>query len=289
LQCDYVDQVVKCERLEKEISKSNITSKSFEELQQHAIDLKLALQQRQKQIKNDKAFKENQSKVFLKEREQYFEIQDLKAQLQDKGIEISKPATFSDSLAKPDFSKSKSVTINNVSNDFSKPVTALILPQNVKSNLKITNVIAPGMYEFVEIILFIIDSGCSKHMMRNLKLLRNITIKRVYYVERLNHNLFSVGQFCDADLKVSFWKSTCYIRDLKGNDLLIVVSKSSDVTTADAPNHCQQQHTTPSMSTTIVANTPSLNIQTTPETTSVTPPNWVAAEYDSGACYFIDQ
>ncbi|GKC37505.1 retrovirus-related pol polyprotein from transposon TNT 1-94 [Tanacetum coccineum] len=44
--------------------------------------------------------------------------------------------------------------------------------------------------------------------------------KRVYYVEGLNHNLFSVGQFCDADLEVSFWKSTCYIRDLKGNDLL---------------------------------------------------------------------
>ncbi|GKB22491.1 integrase, catalytic region, zinc finger, CCHC-type containing protein, partial [Tanacetum coccineum] len=47
-----------------------------------------------------------------------------------------------------------------------------------------------------------------------------ITIKRVYYVEGLNHNLFSVGQFYDADLKVAFRKSTCYIRGLKGNDLL---------------------------------------------------------------------
>nr|GEU81161.1 integrase, catalytic region, zinc finger, CCHC-type, peptidase aspartic, catalytic [Tanacetum cinerariifolium] len=47
-----------------------------------------------------------------------------------------------------------------------------------------------------------------------------VTIKRVYYVEGLNHNLFSIGQFCDADLKVAFRKSTCYIRDLKGNDLL---------------------------------------------------------------------
>ncbi|GJW45269.1 retrovirus-related pol polyprotein from transposon TNT 1-94 [Tanacetum coccineum] len=28
-----------------------------------------------------------------------------------------------------------------------------------------------------------------------------ITIKRVYYVEGLNHNLFSLGQFCDADLE----------------------------------------------------------------------------------------
>nr|GEU88788.1 retrovirus-related Pol polyprotein from transposon TNT 1-94 [Tanacetum cinerariifolium] len=101
----------------------------------------------------------------------------------------------------------------------------------------------------VEIFLFIVDSGCSKNMTRNLKLLINfmekflgtvkfgndqiapilgygdlvqgtVTIKRVYYVEGLNHNLFSVGQFYDADLEVAFRKSTCYIRDLKGNDLL---------------------------------------------------------------------
>ncbi|GKF57858.1 hypothetical protein Tco_0171395 [Tanacetum coccineum] len=80
----------------------------------------------------------------------------------------------------------------------------------------------------VEIILFIIDYGCSKHMTGNLKLLSNfmekflgtvkfendqsapilgfgdlvqgnITIKRVYYVEGLNYNLFSIGQLCDAD------------------------------------------------------------------------------------------
>ncbi|GJT22922.1 retrovirus-related pol polyprotein from transposon TNT 1-94 [Tanacetum coccineum] len=45
-------------------------------------------------------------------------------------------------------------------------------------------------------------------------------IKRVYYVEGLNHNLFSGGQFCDADLEVAFRKSTCFVRDLQGNDLL---------------------------------------------------------------------
>nr|GFB93639.1 retrovirus-related Pol polyprotein from transposon TNT 1-94 [Tanacetum cinerariifolium] len=103
--------------------------------------------------------------------------------------------------------------------------------------------------KLIEIILFIVDSGCSKHMTRNLKLLINfvekflgivkfgndqiapilgygdfvqgtIMIKGVYYVEGLNHNLFSVGQFCDADLEVAFRKSTCFIRNLKGNDLL---------------------------------------------------------------------
>nr|GFA28176.1 retrovirus-related Pol polyprotein from transposon TNT 1-94 [Tanacetum cinerariifolium] len=48
-----------------------------------------------------------------------------------------------------------------------------------------------------------------------------VMIKRVYYVKGLNHNLFSVGQFCDANLEVAFRKSTFFIHDLKGNDLLI--------------------------------------------------------------------
>nr|GEV43263.1 hypothetical protein [Tanacetum cinerariifolium] len=48
----------------------------------------------------------------------------------------------------------------------------------------------------------------------------NVTVNRVYYVKGLNHNLFSVGQFCDADLEVAFQKSTCFVRDLQGNDLL---------------------------------------------------------------------
>nr|GEU57761.1 uncharacterized mitochondrial protein AtMg00810-like [Tanacetum cinerariifolium] len=37
--------------------------------------------------------------------------------------------------------------------------------------------------------------------------LGNVTISRVYYVERLGHNLFFVGQFCDADLKSHFEKT----------------------------------------------------------------------------------
>ncbi|GJV10555.1 retrovirus-related pol polyprotein from transposon TNT 1-94 [Tanacetum coccineum] len=50
--------------------------------------------------------------------------------------------------------------------------------------------------------------------------LGNVTISRVYYVEGLGHNLFFVGQLCDADLEVAFRKNTCFIRNLKGVDLL---------------------------------------------------------------------
>nr|GFB00711.1 putative ribonuclease H-like domain-containing protein [Tanacetum cinerariifolium] len=117
----------------------------------------------------------------------------------------------------------------------------------------------------IEIFLFIVDSGCSKHMTGNLKLLINfvekfmgtvkfgndqiapilgygdlvqgaVTIKRVYYVEGLNHNLFFVGQFCDADLEVAFRKSTCFIRDLKGNDLFIGKAKRNSFHTKLIPS-----------------------------------------------------
>ncbi|GJR16973.1 retrovirus-related pol polyprotein from transposon TNT 1-94 [Tanacetum coccineum] len=101
----------------------------------------------------------------------------------------------------------------------------------------------------VQICLWIIDSGCSKHMTGNRALLTNfvekflgtvrfgnndfaviagygdvvigsMTIKKVYYVEGLGHNLFSVGQFCDKGLEVAFRKSTCFVRNEDGVDLL---------------------------------------------------------------------
>ncbi|GJT15399.1 retrovirus-related pol polyprotein from transposon TNT 1-94 [Tanacetum coccineum] len=50
--------------------------------------------------------------------------------------------------------------------------------------------------------------------------IRNIIISKVYYVEGLGHNLFSVGQFCDSDLEVAFRKHTCFVRNLEGVDLL---------------------------------------------------------------------
>nr|GEU49712.1 hypothetical protein [Tanacetum cinerariifolium] len=48
----------------------------------------------------------------------------------------------------------------------------------------------------------------------------NVMILRVYFVDGLGHNLFSVGQFCDSDLKVAFPQHTCFICNLEGVDLL---------------------------------------------------------------------
>ncbi|GKA25582.1 hypothetical protein Tco_0711691 [Tanacetum coccineum] len=373
----------------------------------HSISLELALQQCQEQLKNSIVCKEKASNVFLKEREQYFKIQDLKAQLQDKNIAISelkkliekckgksmetkfdkpsvvqqpiaqripkpsvlgKPTPFSSSLERKSFSKTKSVLKTNVSegmyriNTRTTQTRASQLPQTYRNtNPRVststgviyrTNVSRPllkstqmkdnvmsntsqvkfkktevedhyrissisnktksvtacndssksrtlnvyvvcatcGKCVFnlnhdacvskflndvnaktkkpkvvpistrkpksqadkyaatppkktvasesiilkfnmrkliVQLILFIVDSRCTKRMKGNLKLLcnfiekymgtvhfgndpilgyrdlfqGNITINMVFYEEGLNHNLFSFGQFCDADLE----------------------------------------------------------------------------------------
>nr|GEX01664.1 hypothetical protein [Tanacetum cinerariifolium] len=260
---------------------------------------------------------------------------------------LGKPTIFSDSIERKDCSKSKSVTKNNVSNDFSKPVTSQILPPNKKLILKNINVLAPGMYKLhtkptqtrttqlphdiwktykrvsfstrvipptsvsrpqlksnqiedrvmlnksqgkkqevedhcrnvkfsknktsitacndslnaktsnvnffcvtfekyvlnnkhdfgvlhslngvnsrtkmpmavpistrepKQIILFIVDSGCSKHMTRNPKLLTNFVEKFMGMVKFGNDQIAPILSYGDL--------STCYIRDLKGNDLL---------------------------------------------------------------------
>ncbi|GKD16654.1 retrovirus-related pol polyprotein from transposon TNT 1-94, partial [Tanacetum coccineum] len=65
----------------------------------------------------------------------------------------------------------------------------------------------------VQIVLWYLDSGYSKHMTGNRSQLMN-------FVEGLGHNLFSVRQFGDADLEVAFRKNTFFIRNLEGVDLL---------------------------------------------------------------------
>ncbi|GJS11659.1 retrovirus-related pol polyprotein from transposon TNT 1-94 [Tanacetum coccineum] len=103
--------------------------------------------------------------------------------------------------------------------------------------------------EVVQIVLWYLDSGCSKHMTGDRSRLMNFVkkfigtvrfgndhfgaimgygdyvigdsvVSRVYYVEGLGHNLFSVGQFCDSDLEVAFRKHSCYVRDTDGVELI---------------------------------------------------------------------
>nr|GEW96234.1 hypothetical protein [Tanacetum cinerariifolium] len=63
----------------------------------------------------------------------------------------------------------------------------------------------------------------------------------------------------------------CSMFDELLNGTTPVVLKTFAINTVDAPDQRQQQNTTPSTTTTVAADIPSLNIQTTPETTNQAP------------------
>nr|GEV42735.1 putative ribonuclease H-like domain-containing protein [Tanacetum cinerariifolium] len=279
LQCDYLELLEKCKGLETKLSKSKMMSKSFEALQKHAINLEIDLQQCQEKIKNDKSFTENMSKEFHKEREQYFEIQDLKAQLQKKGIIISELKKLMEKLKGKSVDtnlNAKTLNVNSVCatyetcvlnykhdmcvlNSVAKPIKKTVAsesnqkPRNITRKLyeRISKACSWWYPKFTSLgYKWKPKSGKENvnpntsmplgSVSRTANILKHMTSrschdKKVYYVEGLNHNLFSVGQSCDADLEVAFWKSTCFIRDLKGNDLL-TGSRGTDLYSITLPD-----------------------------------------------------
>nr|GFA42776.1 retrovirus-related Pol polyprotein from transposon TNT 1-94 [Tanacetum cinerariifolium] len=73
----------------------------------------------------------------------------------------------------------------------------------------------------IQICLWCVDSGCSKHMTGNLKLLLNFVWMFLGTVHFKNdHVAVILGQFCDSDLEVAFRRNTCFVRNLEGVDLL---------------------------------------------------------------------
>ncbi|GJT24406.1 integrase, catalytic region, zinc finger, CCHC-type containing protein [Tanacetum coccineum] len=123
-------------------------------------------------------------------------------------------------------------------------ITANTSPTVVKSR---TNVV-------IQIVLWIIESVCSKHMTGYLKLLKNfvekfigticfgnnhfaaiigygdyihgnITICHAYYVEGLGHNLFIVGKFCDGARKSNLY--TISISDMTASSAVCLMSKAT--------------------------------------------------------------
>nr|GEU41447.1 hypothetical protein [Tanacetum cinerariifolium] len=340
LQCMYLHKVKECDCLAQTLSKQteSVSKKvhtellqRFTKVEKHSISLEIALQKCKEHVKNDTSCNEKASNVFRKEREQYFEIQDLKAQLQDKNIAISELKKLTEKCkgkyvdTKPQLksnqsrdkvlpnnsqvkakktqvevhpripsvsSKIKSVTacqdslnsrtlnanavcatcnkclvdsnhfacvtkmLNDVHSRTKKPIVVPISTRKPKSqankpvatkkerqNLSGYKWVPKTKKQWVpkekmqwvpkakndqvhkriiQLILFFVDSGCTKHITGNLKLLcnfvekflgtvrfgndqftpiigygdlvqGNVTINRVYYIEGLNHNLFSVG------------------------------------------------------------------------------------------------
>ncbi|GJU25864.1 integrase, catalytic region, zinc finger, CCHC-type containing protein [Tanacetum coccineum] len=106
----------------------------------------------------------------------------------------------------------------------------------------------------LQIILWVVDSSCSKHMTGDRSLLRNfiekfmgtvrfgsdnfaaitgygdyihgnITICHVYYVEGLGHNLFSGGQFCNVGRDSNWY--TISISDMAASSPVCLMSKAT--------------------------------------------------------------
>nr|GEY79695.1 hypothetical protein [Tanacetum cinerariifolium] len=159
-----------------------------------------------------------------------FEINDLKAQSQAKDTVILKLKERLQSLS------------GNVKEKKVKRELEEIETINIELDHMVTKLV-------VQIVLWYLDSDCSKYMTGDRSQLinfvqkflgtvkfgndhvakimgygdyriRNVTISRVYFVEGLGHNLFSMGQFCDSDLEVIFRQHTYFIRNLDGVDLL---------------------------------------------------------------------
>ncbi|GJS95024.1 retrovirus-related pol polyprotein from transposon TNT 1-94 [Tanacetum coccineum] len=154
-------------------------------------------------------------------------------------------------------STSEIVLTERLSNSSQKPLTMYQRKNKQEKAISTdtpTTTVTPSINDSVtlsvlQIILWYLDSGCSKHMTGDRSRQNNFmkkfigivrfgndhfgaimgygdymigdsVISKVYYVEGLGHNLFSVRQFCDSDLKVAFRKHLCYVRDANGVDLI---------------------------------------------------------------------
>nr|GEW90209.1 integrase, catalytic region, zinc finger, CCHC-type, peptidase aspartic, catalytic [Tanacetum cinerariifolium] len=190
-ECDCLAQ--KLLKQTESVSKEVYTEllRCFAKLEKNSISLELALQKCKERVQNDIVCNEQASNVFRKEREQYFEIQDLKAQLQDKNIAISE--------LKKLIEKCKGKSVETM---FDKPFVVRQLNAQRIPKPSVLDCTTFGNDQFAPIL------GYGDLVQGN------ITINGDYYVEGLNHYLFSIGQFCYADLKVAFSKSTCFVRDL---------------------------------------------------------------------------
>nr|GEV58867.1 integrase, catalytic region, zinc finger, CCHC-type, peptidase aspartic, catalytic [Tanacetum cinerariifolium] len=138
-----------------------------------------------------------------------------------------------------------------IESNSTKPVVTLVYSKKSKAAKKEVLVSNSNINKslVVQIVLRYLDFGCSKHMTGDRSQLinfiqkflgtvkfqndhvanimgygdykiGNVTILRVYFVEGIGHNLFSVGQFYDSDLEVAFRQHTYFIRNLDGVDLL---------------------------------------------------------------------
>ncbi|GJV12986.1 hypothetical protein Tco_1354527 [Tanacetum coccineum] len=226
-------------------------------LEKHSISLEIALQECQVRLKNDTVCTEKASNVFRKEREQYVEIQDLKAQLQDKNMAIrvahktnvSRPQPRSNQLKDkvvPYTSHAKlkktevEDTVDSSMSNKTKSVTAC--NDSLNSRTSNANAIvqlhantlltldAPSIDgQCITAVQFYVTNSGYRVRFANYKfaqfLAMEILIKKQSRssLQRRSPSItiFSqFGPFCMRFGGCISEKSTCFVRDLQGNDLI---------------------------------------------------------------------
>ncbi|GJX78125.1 integrase, catalytic region, zinc finger, CCHC-type containing protein [Tanacetum coccineum] len=265
---------------------NNIVQDEIEKIQRDSIEIQEGMQKRINILENDHVNQKTYAyaEVHAQNQDLLITISELKVKLKnvEKGLKVAssvrgplnKDSSFKNSALSNTMKSPERVEAsdrkNKKPNVASKNVVLnkkIITDADVKNALKAKDVLCVSCAKnvlipchdkclenyklnVVQIVLWIVDSGCSKHMTGDRSLLKifvkkflgtvrfgndhfaaitcygnyvqgNITVCHVYYVEGLGHNLFSVGQFCDGDLEVAFRSKICYVRNLEGDDLLI--------------------------------------------------------------------
>ncbi|GJV32771.1 putative reverse transcriptase domain-containing protein [Tanacetum coccineum] len=212
-----------------------ILENDFKRAEIQYVKLELKMQHQKEKMACDVSWKSKMTKFIKATRVQHQqEVNELVENVNQKTYAHGEVRVKNQDLLMTIFAlKAKLVEqANNVNTKFDKSAT-LEKPVYVTSLNKNKDLKANKVSKVMQIVLWIVDSGCSKHMTGNLKLLRNfvkkfmgtvrfgndnfttitgygdyvqgyLTICHVYYVEGLGHNLFLVEQFCDGDLEVAF-------------------------------------------------------------------------------------
>nr|GEU48274.1 retrovirus-related Pol polyprotein from transposon TNT 1-94 [Tanacetum cinerariifolium] len=249
---------------EKESLEQMVTllKKDFQKEESRNINRELALEKQVKEL-NNIMFKRNQSaqivhmltnpRVIQKTDAVVIRDSEETLMLEDKS-RVTLPTSASGSqpqgnTKKDRIQQTQTRVKKNKLEDHPRNVRPSLHNKKSVVNTKAISSVPNSKLNVVQIVLWYLDSGCSKHMtgdrsqllnfvqkflgtvkFRNDHVAKimgyadykigNVTILRVYFMEGLGHNLFSMGQFCDSDLKIAFRQHTCFIRKLDGVDLI---------------------------------------------------------------------
>ncbi|GJY25319.1 retrovirus-related pol polyprotein from transposon TNT 1-94 [Tanacetum coccineum] len=243
----------KCLELEAELIKHNMVekdeynklSKRFSELKQHCISLEITMQLNKEFFQKKNTYV-NQTKPSF---DQLFELNNLKAELQAKDTTIEKLKANIKPLNKTSTTNSMKKDIDEIETiniELEHRVTKLIaerrtftlvgnacpftritatnkvplrepIPLKVVAQESIVTKVYTRRPEVVQIVLWYLDSGCSKHMTGDRSQLTNFVHKFLGTVKFGNDQIAKIMGY---DLEVAFTKHMCFVRNLEGVDLL---------------------------------------------------------------------